>query len=65
MKCVYQVLVQSLTNKQQGDLLVKLLDDRGGDELAMALIQTERNDDSQSPLPEGDPPQGNPQKDCP
>ena len=42
MKFVYQVLVQSLTNEQRGDLLVKLLDDRGGVELAMALMQTEK-----------------------
>ena len=60
MKFVYQVLVQSLTNEQRGKLLVKLLDDRGGVELAMALMLTERNDDSRSP-----PPEGNPQQDCP
>ena len=46
--------MRSLTSEQQEDLLVKLLDDRGGVELAKCLLQ--RNDSSSTP---GSPPSPN------
>ena len=49
--------MRSLTSEQQKDLLVKLLDDRGGVELAKCLLQ--RNDSSSTP---GSPPSLNSQR---
>ena len=53
---VSQVLVQSLSSEQQQNLLVQLLQDRGGVELAKALLQrheAEEQDNFQPPLSQG------------